>query len=236
MINKKINTFTYLSLIAIFISCKNPNDFKIVKDKYILSLNSERLAIIEHSGYKAETLNVLPLLDTIIKQIENEGKVTDEVKSIINFNLTKWRNNKMYDPPEPYNYLISKKEIFMQGNMSEIETLDYIEKYFVFNYWINWRCNDSWHELVSFVKLDTLYLKSEKEYELQLQMQYNEIPSIRILSNTLQGNKPNRIKFKTKSHSEKLQIIPFLVKAINDANKQIYTFKDTIKYKALSND
>lgn len=80
-----------------------------------------------------------------------------------------------------------------------------ILKIFLFNYWVNWSCNDSFHEVTSLVKLDTLYLRSNSEYELQLQMHYNEIPSIRILSNTIQGIKPNRIKFNTGMYSQYLQ-------------------------------
>ena len=136
----------------------------------------------------------------------------------------------MYDPPKSYEHLNLNKTNFLTGQMSKIETLDFIEKYFLFNYWNSWRDNDSFHELVSLVKLDTLYLKPNKEYELQIQMQYNENPSIRIISNTIQGFKPNRIKFQTNDSSKNLTKIPFSVKAINDVTREIRTIKDTIKY------
>ncbi|MBL0084500.1 MAG: hypothetical protein IPP37_19620 [Saprospiraceae bacterium] len=234
--NKMLYIFIFLVVITTVLGCKKSNDYKIVKDKYILVFNGQRISIIENSGFKSKTQSILPLLDTIIKQIEKDGAVTNEVKNTIYSNLTNWKNDKMYEPPEPYDYLMLNKDKFVSGKMSTIETFDYIEKYFLFNYWVNWSCNDSFHEVTSLVKLDTLYLRSNSEYELQLQMQYNEIPSIRILSNTIQGIKPNRIKFNTGMYSQYLQKISFQVKAINDINKQIYTFEDTIKYLTIKND
>ncbi|MBK7243869.1 MAG: hypothetical protein IPH98_08415 [Saprospiraceae bacterium] len=236
MMNKMVYTFTFLALITTLLGCKNSNDYRIVKDKYILALSGQRLSIIENSGFKPEAQSILPLLDTIIKQIEKDGAVANEVKNSIYSNLTKWKNDKMYGPPELCDFLILKKDKFKSGKLSTIETFDYIEKYFLFIYWVNWSCNDSFHEVTSLVKLDTLYLRSNSEYELQLQMQYNEIPSIRILSNTIQGIKPNRIKFNTGMYSRNLQKITFQVKAINDINKQIYTFEDTINYLTIKND
>jgi len=236
MINKILYIFIFLALITTLLGCKNTNDYRIVKDKYILILNDTRLSILENSGIRPETQSILPLLDTIIKQIEKDGEVNNDVKSIIYSNVTNWKNDQMHEPPEPYEYLVLKKDKFLQGKMSSIESLDYIEKYFLFNYWDNWICNDSSHEIVSFAKIDTLYLKPNTDFELQLQMQYHEIPSIRILSNTIQGIKPTRLKFNTGKYSKKLQKLPFKVKAINDVNKQIFTFEDSIKFITIKND
>ena len=235
MVKTQFVTFC-ICIIFIAFSCSNNKDNKIIIEKYIYDLLNQRYSIVENSGSNPKTQNIIPLLDTIINQVEKTETISAGVKKKIYTSIINWKNDKMYDPPKSYEHLNLNKTNFLTGQMSKIETLDFIEKYFLFNYWNSWRDNDSFHELVSLVKLDTLYLKPNKEYELQIQMQYNENPSIRIISNTIQGFKPNRIKFQTNDSSKNLTKIPFSVKAINDVTREIRTIKDTIKYLTIKND
>lgn len=217
---------------AMLASCQsnNDNDLKILKEHYSYMFTSSRIGIMENSGGNEKVKEILPLLDTIIHYVEIDKKLPQKVKQQMLKHMKENKPEGVSNNYELYDYLQKNKSAFEANNLSQIEAYQYLENFFNFQYWHYWRCNLSFPELKTFVKMDTLYLKPNKTYELQIEILYHEVPSMKILSNSIQGNRPHKIKFTTKPYSSNLQKIPYTCNVMNDITLVKKSFEDTVKY------
>ena len=124
MVKTQFVTFC-ICIIFIAFSCSNNKDNKIIMEKYIYDLLNQRYSIVENSGSNPKTQNIIPLLDTIINQVEKTETISAGVKKKIYTSIINWKNDKMYDPPKSYEHLNLNKTNFLTGQMSKIETLDF---------------------------------------------------------------------------------------------------------------
>lgn len=225
------NTWLWI-VITMLASCQsnNDNDLKILKEQYTYTLVNSKYFMMEKSRGNEKVKEILPLLDTLIHYVEIDKKLPQEVKQQMLKHLKENKPEGLSNNIEIYDYLLATEAAFETDQLSKIETYNYIAKFFIFEYWLHWRCNESFYELNTFFKMDTLYLKANKTQELQLQIVYNDAPSIRILSNSIQGKRANRIKFNTGPHTNQLKKIPFDCRAINDFVNKPYIYKDTLKF------
>ena len=69
MVKTQFVTFC-ICIIFIAFSCSNNKDNKIIMEKYFYDLLNQRYSIVENSGSNPKTQNIIPLLDTIINQVE----------------------------------------------------------------------------------------------------------------------------------------------------------------------
>ncbi len=67
------------------------------------------------------------------------------------------------------------------------------------------------------------------EYELPIRIEYNDFPScISIISNSIQGSKPNTIIFKTPNSSKKYHTVTYSCEALNEVTGSLMRFEDKI--------
>ncbi|MGK0317563.1 MAG: hypothetical protein ACI86M_003807 [Saprospiraceae bacterium] len=126
---------------------------------------------------------------------------------------------------------------FNDSQNSFLEDLDFIDRFLNEKYWQSWTCNMGIHETETLLSMDTILLEANKDYELPIRIEYNGLPSsVSIISNSIQGSKPNTIKFTTQSESQEYQTIKYNCQAINGATGETMKYADEIIVQIVKND
>jgi hypothetical protein len=222
-------------LTFLIIGCKAGINNQIIAEKYIEGFYEKKISFAyNQKANKDEKL--FSIIDTIIEQTKNHSinqnvkqEIVDEIKKIPEpqFDAQRSQFNKM------------KKQMsrFKNNQLIFIEDLNFIDQFLTVKYWQYWSCNMGPPQIETLISMDTIFLMANKEYELPIRVEYNGRPTaFSIVSNSIQGNRPNTIKFITKSVSQKYQMVSYECKALNETTGESMTYKDQIVIKLIKND
>ena len=215
------------------LSCKVSPDDEIVRKLFSHELTDLRYYIGLNANSNNRYKEHLPLLDTILSQIENKSRLSNDVKREMLDHVLSWQNDKHHERLPSYSYLIENATRFEYDDMIWVEELDYSRAFFLCIYWAYWSCNYDVHKVAYLYHLDTLLLEEQRSYDLPVQIQYFGLPSLKIISNSKQGSRSDRVEFTTGSLSFEVQKIPLELKAFNEATGEFSTYRDTIRYKVV---
>lgn len=206
--------------------CKQQTNNKILAEKYTDGFYRIKYSIaINSASNKDESL--LHLVDAIIQQTETQV-ISKKLRKAIIDEIDKIPSPKFEAELNRLNKLKSGLKNFKAGQNSFLEDLDFIDSFVNEKYWQNWTCHMGIYKTETLVSLDTLILEANKDYELPIRIEYNGLPSsLSIISNSIQGSKPNTIKFTTLGEQE-YQTIKYNCQAINEITGETMKYEDEI--------
>ena len=217
------------------LGCKPEINNQILAEKYTEGFYRTKYSLTNNSKSNKDEL-LLPLIDTIIQQTKTQV-ISKKIKGTIIDEINKIPSPKFEVELNRLNELKSGIDNFKSGHNSFLEDLDFIDKFLNEKYWQNWTCNMGIHQTETLVQMDTIMLEANKDYELPIRIEYNGLPSsVSIISNSIQGSKPNTIKFTTQSESQEYQTIKYTCQAINETNGETMKYTDKIVVQIVKND
>jgi len=221
-------------LSTIIFGCRPEINNQILANKYTEGFYRTKSSIANNSDSNKDEL-LLPLIDTIIKQTQTQ-EISKKLRKTIIDAIGKMPSPKFEAELNRLNDLKSDTNKFKGGQGPFLEDLDFIDRFLNEKYWQNWTCNMGIHQTETLISMDTIILEANRDYELPIRIEYNGLPSnVSIISNSIQGSKPNTIKFKTQSESQKYQTIKYTCQAINVTTGETIKYTDEIVVQIVKN-
>ena len=209
------------------LGCNPEANNHILSEKYIEGFYRTKFSIANSSISRKDTL-LLPLIDTIIQQTKAQ-KISKQLRKKILNEIDKIPTPKLEAELNRFNELKVKMVSFKNIQNTFLEDLDFIDKFLNDISWQYWNCNMSFHQAETLISMDTIMLEANRVYELPIRIEYNGLPSsVSIISNSIQGSKPNTIKFTTQSISQKYQNIKYSCEALNKTTGKTKNYEDEI--------
>ena len=216
-------------------SCRPEINKQILAEKYTEGFYRTKFSIANNNNSNKDEF-LLSLIDTIIQQTKSQV-ISKKLRGRIMDEIVKIPSPKFEAELNKLNGLKNDMDNFKVGRNSFLEDLDFIDRFLNEKYWQHWTCNMGIHQTETLVSMDTIMLQANKDYELPIRIEYNGLPSsVSIISNSIQGSKPNTIKFTTQSESQEYQTIKYNCQAINGATGETMKYTDEIIVKIVKND
>lgn len=207
------------------LNCNSNRSNEIIANKYIEGFYNTKL-LFANKGSASVDKAILPIIDSIISQTKTYKIKTDLRQAIID-ELGKFSIRKTEQ--ESLSKLKASSKQFLSGRNTFLEDLDFIDLFLGEKYSQQWNCDLGIHQTETLISFDTILLKMNHEYELPIRIEYNNFPScISIISNSIQGSKPNTIKFKTPNSSKKYHTVTYSCEALNEVTGSLMCFEDKI--------
>ena len=217
------------------LGCKPEINNHILADKYTEGFYRTKYFIANNSKSNKDDF-LLSLIDTIIQQTKNKV-ISKKLRGTIIDEIVKIPSPKFEAELNRLNEFKSGIDNFKGGQNSFLEDLDFIDRFLNEKYWQNWTCNTGIYQIETLASMDTIMLEANKDYELPIRIEYNGLPSsVSIISNSIQGSKPNTIKFTTHSESQQYQTIEYNCQAINETTGETMKYTDEIVVQIVKND
>ena len=219
----------------LFIGCKPEINHQIIAYKYVEGFHRIKFLVANNANAKRDE-KLLPLIDSIIFQT-NTKSISYECRQTIVEEYRKIPKPRIEDEQERFNNLEISVGKFQTHQTTFLEDLRFIDAFLAEKYYQHWACNMGIHRIETLLSFDTLMLSADREYELPIRIEYNGMPSsVSIISNSIQGSKPNTIRFKTHKDSMDYQTIRYECEAINEASGETMKYNDEIVVQIIKND
>ncbi len=218
---------------VLHLACKNKpqlplEDSTILINYCISDLQSKRAYISRYTYHLNDSKRVLPLLDSITRQLEVFRSLTNSRDSIIDY-LDK-NGIKLNEDTYPVDsFLIINYESFKSNTLSAIKELHYINKFTDQLYWDFWQCIMDFDTL-RLVANDTILLYENSHYDIPI------ICPSKILSNSLQSKSETMVSFDTGKSNNKIQKVYYTCNAMNEVTREHLKYQDSIVMRVIPKD
>lgn len=231
----KMRQLLTIILITLIFGCNPEMNNQIIAEKYIEGFYRTKYLLANNTHVNKDK-PLLPLIDAIIEQTKSLA-ITNELKQAIITEIGKIPDPAFEDQLARFQKLKEGLIPFQRGETSFLKDLDFIDQFLIEKYWQHWDSNMGIHQIQTLLSMDTILLEADREYELPIRIEYNGIPSsVSIISNSLQGSRPNNIKFITENGSNKFQTIKFDCQAINELTREIQIYTEEITVQIVKTD